>query len=165
MVSGTSRSTKSKQPTAAQAARSRAQIAEERARKQEKALRLRTMRVSYDEIARQCGYASRGAAHSAVKAALAAIPREAGKELRISELEGLDIAERALARSLARGDLRAIDRMLKIKDMRAKLTGLYDETTDTGVEEVSAVLGAFMGQAIRELDAGDLDDEGMDTDD
>lgn len=142
---------------------------EEAAKRAAKALRLRAMRVSYDEIARQCGYASRGAAHQAVKRALAAIPREAAKELRTSELEGLDIAERALAARLARGDLRAIDRMLRIKDMRAKLTGLYEEHEDSGVDEVRAVLADFMGVAVKQTiaeldDEEQLDDESEDDD-
>jgi len=130
----------------------------EAAERAQKALRLRALRHSYDSIAKECGYSSRGAAHAAVKRALAAIPREAAKELRTSELEGLDMAERALARQLARGDLRAIDRMLRIKDMRAKLTGLYEQQADTGVEEVARVLGAFMGAAIKAEANGELDD-------
>ena len=131
----------------------------EAAQRAQKALRLRALRHSYDSIAKECGYATRGAAHQAVKRELAKIPREAAKELRQSELEGLDIAERSLARALARGDLRAIDRMLKIKDMRAKLTGLYEQQAETGVEEVAKVLGAFIGAAIKAEAAGELDDD------
>lgn len=143
---------------------SKTERAIEAAQRAQKALRLRALRHSYDSIAKECGYSSRGAAHAAVKRELAKIPREAAKELRQSELEGLDIAERSLARALARGDLRAIDRMLKIKDMRAKLTGLYEQQAETGVEEVARVLGAFMGAAIKADIAGELDDE-IDEDD
>lgn len=143
--------------------RSRAEVLKEAAEKQAKALKLRTMRVGYAEIARQVGYASPGAAHDAVKRALAAIPRENAKELRTSELEGLDVAERALAQRLARGDLRAIDRMLRIKDMRAKLTGLYEETTDSGIEEVRAVLAGFMNAAIRDDEQDEQEGEGDDA--
>lgn len=128
--------------------------AAERARK---AMLLRAQRFSYDDIAKACGYANRSSAFNAVKRELAKIPREAAKELRISELESLDAAERAIARDVARGDLKAIDRMLRIKDARAKLTGLYEEPAETGVDEVKEVLGAWLAQVQQEVDEDDDD--------
>lgn len=116
------------------------------------AMRLRAMRVPYDEIARQLGFASRGAAHNAVQRALNEIPREAAKELRISELESLDVAESGLARRIAQGELAAIDRMLRIKDLRAKLTGLYEEANTTGVDEVKAVLSEWVSGMFEDSD-------------
>lgn len=127
----------------------------ERARK---AMVLRAARVSYDQIAKQLGYANRSSAFNAVKRELARIPREAAKELRISELESLDVAERAIARDVANGSLQAIDRMLRIKDARARLTGLYDEQVDTGVEEVKGVLAAWF-QAVQLDVENDPEDE------
>lgn len=128
------------------------------AERAKKALQLRTMRVSYDIIAKQCGYASRGAAYTAVKRELSRIPREAAKELRVSELETLDTAQRALASRIANGDLGAVDRMLKIMDMRARLTGMYDEIVDTGVDEVRGVLAAWMGQVVKQVELDELED-------
>lgn len=135
------------------------------AERAKKALQLRTMRVSYDIIAKQCGYASRGAAYTAVKRELSRIPREAAKELRVSELETLDTAQRALASRIANGDLGAVDRMLKIMDMRARLTGMYDEIVDTGVDEVRGVLAAWMGQVAKQVELDELEDAEREGDD
>lgn len=129
----------------------RAQAVAERAAK---ALKLRTMRVSWDAIAKQCGYSSAGAAATAVKRELMRIPREAARELRTSELETLDIAQRAMSAQIMAGNFAAIDRMLRIMDSRAKLTGLYENIADTGVDEVKQVLEAWLGQVIK-LDAAD----------
>jgi hypothetical protein len=131
----------------------------EAAERAAKALHMRTMRYSYDSIAKACGYGSKGAAFKAVQRELAKVAREPAKELRIAELEALDVAERALATRLARGELAAIDRMLKIKDMRAKLTGLYEEQTDNGVGEVKAVFAAFMAQVEADVAQDEADDE------
>jgi uncharacterized membrane-anchored protein YjiN (DUF445 family) len=131
---------------------SRTQFRINAAERAEKALRLRAMRVPWDEIAKQCGYASKGAAYTAAKRELDKIPREAAKELRALELESLDVAERALARRLAQGDLQAIDRMIKIKRLRAEMTGLFENTADNGVEEVKHVLAQFLNVAVNELD-------------
>lgn len=117
-----------------------------------RAMRLRAMRVPYDQIAKELGYANRSSAFNAVQRALAEIPREAAKELRIAELESLDIAESALAKRLAQGELQAIDRMIRIKDMRAKLTGLYEEANSTGVDEVKNVLADWLA-SVKEEDA------------
>lgn len=133
---------------------SRTKLQLEAALRAKKALQLRTLRFSYDEIAKQCGYSSRSAAFTAVKRELAKIPREAAKELRQVELEGLDIAERNLSRQIAAGNLNAIDRMIKIKRLRAELTGLFDTQAETGVDEVKAVLADFLAAAIK----GDEDD-------
>lgn len=129
--------------------------AAERARK---AMLLRASRHSYDDIAKALGYANRSSAFNAVKRELAKIPREAAKELRVSELESLDIAERAIDKEVARGNLRAIDRKLKIMHSRALLTGLYEEAVDTGVAEVKGVLAAWFGGLQAEV-ANDPDDE------
>jgi AraC-like DNA-binding protein len=131
----------------------------EAAERATKAMKLRTMRHSWDTIAAQCGYSSRGAAATAVKRELARIPREAAHELRISELETLDAAQRAIATQIAGGSFGAIDRMLKIMDARAKLTGLYEDIVDTGVEEVRDVLAAWLGEVRKRAAVDDLEDE------
>lgn len=140
---------------------SKTQRAIEAAERANKAMKLRAMRVSWDQIAKQCGYSSRGAASTAVKRELARIPREAAKELRISELEALDLAQRAISTQIAAGNFGAIDRMLRIMDARAKLTGLYEDIADTGVDEVKQVLGAWLGQVVKIVD----DEEAREGDD
>jgi len=126
-----------------------------------KAAKLRSGRVGWQEIANECGYASRGAAYNAVQREIAKIPREAVSELRLIELDALDRIERvALAQALT-GNLGAIDRVLRIKDARAKLTGLYEAPSDSGIDEVKTVLAAWGAKMRRE----DEDDEGADDDD
>ncbi len=132
--------------------KSRTQHAVDAKERAARAMRLRAMRVPYDQIAKELGYANRSSAFNAVQRALAEIPREAAKELRIAELESLDIAEAALAKRLAQGELQAIDRMIRIKDMRAKLTGLYEEANSTGVDDVKNVLADWL-TSVREEDA------------
>lgn len=122
------------------------QIRLESQEKARKAVQLRSLRYSYDQIAREVGYASKGAAHTAVKNALAAIPREAAIELRDLELNTLDIAQRGLSRNIARGHLGSIDRLVRLMDHRAKLLGLYEPMPDTGIDEIKTVLAAWLGK-------------------
>ena len=112
-----------------------------------KAVKMRTQRYSWDVIAQECGYASRGAAYNAVQRELAEIPREAVEELRAIELDSLDRAEEALQPALAKGSTYAVDSMLRIKAHRAKLTGLIEAPKDTGLGEVKEALAEFLAQA------------------
>lgn len=144
------------------ATKSKAQLQQERAERALKALKMRTMRVSYDRIAQECGYATRGAAHQAVQRELAKIPREAAKELRTMELEALDVAAAALRRKVERGDEWAIDRMLKIMDMRAKLTGLYEVQADNGVADVRVVLQQWFTSVEKAVDVEEGAEDEMD---
>ena len=51
------------------------------AKRAKRALELRIERVSFEEIARRCGYASRGAAYTAIRREIDKIPREVAREL------------------------------------------------------------------------------------
>lgn len=124
------------------------------AHRQNEALRLRLARMPYAQIAKRVGYANESGAHKAVERALKAIPRENATALRTLELETLDTAQRSIMAQVLRGDLVAVDRLLKIIDQRARLAGLYENATDTGVEEFKAVLVHWR----RSLDTGDLDE-------
>ncbi|WP_434811855.1 hypothetical protein [Microbacterium sp. bgisy189] len=124
------------------------------AQRQNEALRLRLARMSYRQIAQRVGYANPGSAHRAVEKALKSIPRENATALRTLEVETLDAAQLAIMPRVLRGDLVAVDRLLKIIDQRARLFGLYENTTDSGVEEFKAVLVQWR----RSLVADDLDD-------
>lgn len=125
------------------------------AQRQNEALRLRLARMSYRQIAQRVGYANPGSAHRAVEKALKSIPRENATALRTLEVETLDAAQLAIMPQVLRGDLVAVDRLLKIIDQRARLVGLYDSTADSGVDEFKAVLIQWR----RSLDTGDLDDD------
>lgn len=137
---------------------SKAELMRERAERAKRALDMRTKRHSYQRIADECGYATRGAAHAAIQRELAKIPRESAKELRASELEMLDLVQANIVNALMDGDLWAIDRYLKIVDMRAKLTGIYEVQADTGVDEVRGVLAAFMGTVREQADEDERED-------
>lgn len=133
------------------------QIRAEARTRESKALDLRLLGYSHDRIARELGYAHRSAAKKAIDRALAGIPREAAKQLRDIELERLDLAQRSLADGIVRGNLGAIDRLLRIMDHRAKLLGLYEPQADSGIAEVAAVLGAWLGRVREEDEALDAD--------
>jgi len=138
---------KSKKAAPGELARSKTEIALERAANAAKAARLRAQRYGWEHIAQECGYASRGAAYTAVQNELKKIPREAVEELRLVELESLDQAEAALQKRLAKGDTYAVDSMLRIKAQRAKLTGLYEQAPETGLGEVKDALRGFLAGA------------------
>lgn len=92
------------------------------------ALQLRAKKLSYDEIAKQCGYASRGACHDAIMRELDRVVVKNVDELRTQEADMLDQLhtvcwEMAMDKS-NRGRLFAVDRVLAISERRAKLMGL-----------------------------------------
>lgn len=107
------------------------------------AAQLRAMRLSYTAIAKRLGYANASGAQKAAQRALKATLREGGDELRKSELESLDIAEAAIAKQILAGNLRAIDKLIKIKDHRAKLTGLYAPPKDSTADDMRDALKSF----------------------
>ncbi|MTE22649.1 hypothetical protein [Microbacterium sp. ZXX196] len=108
-----------------------------------RAAELRVQRYSWDTIARELGYKSGDVARKAVGRHMARLPMESVETLRQSELEGLDVAEVALADRIRQGDTRAIEAMLKIKHHRARLTRLYDDrlsvTSDVSLVVVQTV--------------------------
>jgi hypothetical protein len=140
--------------------KTRTQIAATAREREAKALDLRLLGYAYERIARELGYAHRSAARKAVDRALKAIPREAALQLREIELERLDLLQRSLASQIVRGHLPSIDSMLRIMHHRARLLGLYEPQPDSGIAEVAAVLGSWLGK-VREVDAleGDLRDQ------
>lgn len=145
--------------------KTRAQIAKSARERETRALELAALGYSYERIARELRFSHRSSARAAVKRALAAIPAEAVKHLRDLELERLDMLQRAIATQIVRGHLPSIDRMLKLMDHRAKLLGLYEPQPDTGVAEIAAVLGAWIGKVREEDEAlgGDLPPQDAET--
>lgn len=117
------------------------------------ALRLRLMRVPYRQIARSVGYASPASAYRAVERALKNLPRENATALRTQELEALDLAQRTIMPSVLAGHLGAVDRLLKIMDARARISGLYDIAADSGVEEFKTVLRVWAASIAKQVDA------------
>ena len=116
------------------------------AEKRAEALELRALGYSYQAIADEVGYASKGAAHNAVAKGLADIPREAAEQARELELGRLDDLQMAAMNGAMAGDLFAIDRVVKIVESRAKLLGLYNlpDNSDPGAEAAKQALLGFL---------------------
>lgn len=99
------------------------------ARRVSMALDLRAHKVKYDEIARRCGY---GTAQAAQKAVMRELERTVSTDVERMRKEELDSLERLEVKCWDRLDnklyeksmLFAVDRILAIKERRARLMGL-----------------------------------------
>ena len=95
----------------------------------EMALKLRAQKKTYEEIAKLCGYASRGACHDAVMRELERVVVSNVEELRREESAMLDQLhakcwERLESKEHEKAMLFAVDRLLAISERRSKLMGL-----------------------------------------
>lgn len=94
------------------------------------AVKLRAQqRLSYDEIARQCGFSNRGAAHNAVQRELQRNISTNVEEMRREELATLDYLTMECLKRLrdeeyAKAKLFAVDRLIALSERRSKLMGL-----------------------------------------
>jgi hypothetical protein len=88
------------------------------------ALELRRAGLTYDAIARRLDYRNRSGAWHAVRAGLTATLQAPADELRTLELSQLDRMQVAIWDKAIAGNLRAVDRVLKIMRRRAQLLGL-----------------------------------------
>ena len=91
------------------------------------ALELRKAGATYEAIARQCGYAGKGAAYNAVQRELQRTMQEPADDVRTLELLRLDDLYRAMIPKALRGDKDStwyVDRCLTIMERRARLLGL-----------------------------------------
>lgn len=87
-----------------------------------KALELHLAGATYDAIAQAVGYASRSGAHKAVQEALNALGRPAaGSEVADAAIARLDAMLTGLWPKARRGDVQAIDRVLRIEERRMLL--------------------------------------------
>ncbi len=84
---------------------------------------------TYDQIAREVGYANRGTAHRVVRKALADRLVDNIDELREFEAARLDALQAALWDKAMSGDVRATAGILRIIDRRCRLLGLYHHKT------------------------------------
>lgn len=116
------------------------------------ALKLRAHKARYEDIAAACGYGSAGAAHKAIMRELSRVIVANVDTLRREEADSLDRLEVECWKRLedaeyASGMLFAVDRILAVKERRAKLLGL-----DTPIEQAQA--GNIV--VIREIPSGYL---------
>lgn len=98
------------------------------AERQRRALELRKAGLPYTKIAEALEYSDHTGAIKAVRAALQRTLQEPADELRRLELERCDALIKAIWRDATSGDLRAIDRVLNILHLRAKLAGTFAPT-------------------------------------
>lgn len=97
------------------------------AQRRAQAIALRLAGMDYQTIAERLGYADRGAASKDVYRALEAnleAEAAAAATLRELEVQRLDRMQAAAWAKAAKGDLKAIETVLKIIDRRARLLGL-----------------------------------------
>src|SRR5512138_1806264 len=92
--------------------------------KQRQALELRKAGVPYAKIADALGYKHASGAHKAVSSALRKTLQEPADDIRLLELERLDVMLFALWPSVTKGIQGAIDRALRVMERRASLLGL-----------------------------------------
>ncbi len=100
--------------------------AQERAARNERALELHLAGASYQKIATALGFASKSSAHEAVQKALASsrtVPAVPGEAL-ATELARLDAMLVGLWAAARRGNVAAVDRVLKIGERRVQLLAL-----------------------------------------
>lgn len=90
--------------------------------KRSRALELHLAGATYDAIAEAVGYAGRSGAYKAVQEALADLGEPAAtSEAAATELARLDAMLTGLWPKARRGDVQAVDRVLKISERRALL--------------------------------------------
>lgn len=122
------------------------------------AVQLRTKKTPYEEIARQCGYGSAGAAHKAIQRELKRTISTNVEEMRREELASLEVLEaecwtRLQDEEYSKSKLFAVDRILAIKERRAKLMGLdvpVDVAASTNVVVVREVPTGWIAEPVVE---------------
>lgn len=113
--------------------------------KAKRALELRVQGLTWQQIADQTGYSNRGNAYQAAMKHLKDIPREAAEEAREMELQRLDSLQNAVWRDAMTGDVKAVERALKVVQERSKLLGLYGlGANDDGQRTVVEALAQLM---------------------
>lgn len=121
--------------------------------REQDALELKRAGVTYDVIAERLKFANRGGAYKAVQRALVRTMQEPADELRTIELDRLERLHFAAWAKAINGDLRAIDRVLRIAERRAKLLGLDVALPGAGKggelldEEIEALMAEATGRA------------------
>jgi hypothetical protein len=119
--------------------------------REQRALALRREGLTMAGIAAALGM-SRAGAHRAVVRALDATKREIAEEadaLRALQLERIEAGIRALWPAYVRGELGAVDRMVRLLDRQARLCGLDLRPPDHPRTEVAVVFPSFWSGAGR----------------
>lgn len=121
-----------------------------------KAVELRRMGYTYEFIGQQLCMTAQSA-HRTVKKAMDLIRKEQDEDaeyLRAIELANLDRAETYIWPSISKGSVQHIDRLLKIQERRAKLTGI-DAPTKTAQTDSKGndLVGQYLNMTPEEREA------------
>lgn len=123
-----------------------------------KALDMRKRGDQYWQIAEALGYSNEGAAQKAVTRLLAKTEREGAEEAIEIMLQRIDRSISGIWEPVKKGQLGAIDRLVRLEEHRAKLLGLYSpqQHVVTQVEEsmrriLSVARGLLSPEAFKQL--------------
>jgi hypothetical protein len=131
----------------------KAEVRQEVAKRRARAINLRRAGTTWQSIADALGYKSRADAHRDVTRALQDIIRAPVKEYVAEEIDRLDAMMMGLWANAMRGDVAAIDRVLRIQERRARYLGLDKQpakTTETGVS-LEETQGRMVADVIRRV--------------
>lgn len=122
-------------------------VAIERRERDLQCVNLRRAGLGWQAIADQLNYASPGHAHERFMVFMREYPREDVETARDLEADRLDEAQRAIWVRCVKGDLQALDRLLKLSAQRAKLLGLNAQVRDDdGLDQVGSMLAGLAAQ-------------------
>jgi hypothetical protein len=108
--------------------------------KERRAVELAIAGMNLDQIAHEVGYADKSGAWRAIRRTLDRQEAAAVTELRALENARLDRLQTVLWPPAMRGDLKAIDRLLRLFERRAKLNGLDQQ----GARDAGALAEALL---------------------
>lgn len=109
--------------------------------KEAEVLRLRRGGLTFDLIAERLGYAHASGAHKAYVNACKRIIQSDLAEYRSTELDRLDMAQASIWNAVLRGDIQAINALIKIISERAKILGLYAPTKTENKSDLTVYTG------------------------
>ena len=120
----------------------------EQIERERQALELRRAGVDFHTIAVHLGYSHKASAYRAVQNALRRTLTPPADDLRSLEGERLDRMHNVAWRAAVQGDLKAVDRVLRISDQRCRLFGLnaptqHDVRVRLDEEQARLVVGAL----------------------
>lgn len=131
--------------------------------KRAQALELKKSGATNEQIVEAGIYANRGTVSRELKKALADITHDAASDVLKLELTRLDTALMGIWDAVSKGDLFAIDRMLKIMDRRARYLGLDKPQEADNVAEVREAMVGFLSAVTLQAKQYDEDDAAADA--
>ncbi len=117
----------------------------ERAKRRSNALELRGAKVTFEDIAERLGYSSAQHAHRDVMKGINDLVETPAKEVVAEELAALERVQQTLWPLVRRGDLNAVDRLLRVMERRARYLGLDQP------DRIQADITVFDGDVAKEI--------------